>query len=410
MTSITKKTINGHTYYYARDCRRVDGKPKIVRQKYLGRAEDIINAISQAQSPEPKEIEVIEYGLTAALYDIASSLHVVEIIDRHCSKRQQGVTVGQYMLLAAINRCCEPRSKNKIGEWYESTVLRRLMPVPTAALSSRGFWDNMGLLDHEKIRAIERDLVGVLVERERIDLACLLYDTTNFFTYVDTDTGSTIPQRGHNKQKRDDLKQIGLAMLVSRDSHVPLFHEAYPGNVHDTREFGLVIEELAKRLREFSTSCRDITLVFDKGNNSASNIGMCEGFHYVGSLVPSQHSDLLAVPLEKYADLPSKDKAYLTTKKVYGKEHVICLAFSQEFHDRQMRGLRLQIAKREKKLDALAKRLEGEGQGQTRRRGPTVAAVKRFAAGILTGQHMSKVIKFSATDEGGDVLFDYTVD
>lgn len=410
MTSITKKTIKGHSYYYARECRRVDGKPKIVWQKYLGRADDIVRAMSLAESPEPKEVEVVEYGLTAALYDIASKLGIVEIVDRHCPKRQQGVTVGQYMLLAAINRCCEPTSKNRIGEWYESTVLRRLMPVPAAALSSRRFWDNMGLLDHETIRAIERDLVSVLIEREGIDLACLLYDTTNFFTYVDTDTGSAIPQRGHNKQKRNDLKQIGLALLVSRDFHVPLFHEAYPGNVHDSQEFGLVVGELERRLHEFSTSCSDITLVFDKGNNSAYNIEMCKGLHYVGSLVPSQHSDLLAVPLGQYADLPSGDKAYLTTKRVFGKEHVICLVFNQQFYERQMRGLRLQIAKREKKLKALVERLEARRKGLIRHRGPTVAAVKRLAAGIVEGQHMSRVIKFSVIEESGDVLFGYTVD
>jgi hypothetical protein len=42
MPSLTKKIIKGKPYYYARECRRVDGKPKIVWQKYLGRAEDII--------------------------------------------------------------------------------------------------------------------------------------------------------------------------------------------------------------------------------------------------------------------------------------------------------------------------------------------------------------------------------
>jgi transposase len=410
MPSLTKKIIKGHAYYYARECQRVDGKPKIVWQKYLGRVEDIVEAVSLAESFAPTEVEVAEYGLTAALYDIASDLGVVEIIDRHCPKRAQGVSVGRYMLLAAINRCCEPRSKNKIGEWYESTVLRRLMPIPSSALSSRRFWDNMELLDREAIHAIERDLVGVLIERERIDLACLLYDTTNFFTYVDTDTVSAIPQRGHNKQRRNDLKQIGLALLVSRDYHVPLFHEAYPGNVHDCQEFGLVVEELTSRFREFSTSCRDITLVFDKGNNSASNIGMCQGLHYVGSLVPSQHSDLLAVPLCEYTDLPCGDKAYLTSKRVYGKEHVICLVFNQEFHNRQMRGLRLQIAKREKKLAALANKLEARRQGTSNRRPPAVEAVKRLAAGIVKGQHMSQVINYSVTEEGGDVLFAYRVD
>jgi hypothetical protein len=47
MASIIKKTIRGRTYYYARECKRVNGKPKIVWQKYLGRLEDIITAVTE---------------------------------------------------------------------------------------------------------------------------------------------------------------------------------------------------------------------------------------------------------------------------------------------------------------------------------------------------------------------------
>lgn len=42
MASLTAKTVKGRTYYYARECKRVDGKPRIVWQQYLGRADDII--------------------------------------------------------------------------------------------------------------------------------------------------------------------------------------------------------------------------------------------------------------------------------------------------------------------------------------------------------------------------------
>ncbi|MGA2078409.1 MAG: hypothetical protein ABSH52_33385 [Terriglobia bacterium] len=48
MPSLTPKQIRGHTYYYARYCQRVDGKPKIVRQVYLGRIDDMVAAAEQA--------------------------------------------------------------------------------------------------------------------------------------------------------------------------------------------------------------------------------------------------------------------------------------------------------------------------------------------------------------------------
>jgi len=409
MASIVKKIIKGKPYYYARECRRVNGKPKIVWQKYLGRAADIIGAVRHATSPQ--EADVIEYGLTAALYDLALTLGLVSLIDRHCPKREQGPSIGQYMLIAAINRCSQPRSKNKIGQWYSSTALRRLMPLAVSALSSQRFWDNMSLLDREKIRAIERDLAKALVEGEGIGLDCLLYDTTNFFTYIATETDSLIPQRGHNKQKRDDLKQIGLALLVSRDFHVPLFHDVYPGDVPDSVEFAGVIEDLTSRLSEISRDCQGVTLVFDKGNNSADNIRRCGDCHYVGALMPGRHMDLLAVPLSQYQDVSEGWKAYLTKKNVFGKEHTICVTWNEEFYRSQMYGLRLQLAKRTKKLDALSRRLCERRQGVIRSGPkPRVAVVNRYVRKILKGQHMKETIKFSASQEGGDVLFEYKVD
>jgi hypothetical protein len=60
MASITKKMIRDKPYYYARECKRVNGKPKIVWQQYLGRPEDIINAMTRGPSQaealvKPKE-------------------------------------------------------------------------------------------------------------------------------------------------------------------------------------------------------------------------------------------------------------------------------------------------------------------------------------------------------------------
>ena len=411
MASLIKKTIKGHQYYYARECRRVNGKPKIVWQKYLGRADDIVQALIQATSPSPQEANVAEFGLSSALFDIADKLGLVQIIDRCCPKRDQGASVGEYMLLAAINRCCKPTSKSKIAEWYASTTLHRLMSVPTSALTSQRFWDNMALLTPECIQAIEQELASALIEQEGVDLSCLLYDTTNFFTYIDTDTKSDIPQRGHNKQKRNDLKQIGLALLVSRDHRIPLFHQVYSGNIHDSCQFASVIEELTMRYAEFARHCQDITLVFDKGNNSHANLQQCSPYHYVGSLVASQHSDLLSIPLEQYSDIGSDFRAYMTRKKVFGKEHAICLTWSAELYRCQMRGLRLQLSKRITKLKALQTRLQARCEGLVRTgRKPTVAAVTRYASGVIKGERVEQIISYNVNEHNGQVVFDYSVD
>ena len=117
MASITKKKISGHIYYYARESKRINGKPKIVWQKYLGKLEDIIKAIENKEKPTiPDEVIVSRFGAVAALYELARQWGMVEIIDEATDKRQQGLGVGTYMMIAAINRCVCPKSKRQIGD------------------------------------------------------------------------------------------------------------------------------------------------------------------------------------------------------------------------------------------------------------------------------------------------------
>ncbi len=75
MPSLTPKKIDGHTYYYARYCQRVDGKPKLVRTVYLGRIEDLV-ATTEAghQPPQPQQTVVAAFGDVAALWHIAGRL------------------------------------------------------------------------------------------------------------------------------------------------------------------------------------------------------------------------------------------------------------------------------------------------------------------------------------------------
>src|ERR671933_816195 len=91
MASIIKKTIRGRAYYYARECRRINGKPTIVWQKYLGRADDLIAALlppkPDAHRPTPpREALITDFGAVVALYDLAQKLNLSDHIDRHVPK------------------------------------------------------------------------------------------------------------------------------------------------------------------------------------------------------------------------------------------------------------------------------------------------------------------------------------
>src|SRR3990172_7584625 len=413
--SLQKKTIRGHPYWYARECQRVNGKPKIVWQKYLGRAQDIAAAMgAPSQVAQPKEIVLSDFAGPAALYDLTDKLDLIATIDRHAGKRAQGVSVGTYMGLAAINRRLAPTSKAAMAEWYQGTILRRLLPIPNNLLSSQRFWDQMSYLDADKISAIEQDLARTLIERFQIDLSCLLYDTTNFFTFIDSfNDAPTLAQRGKSKEKRMDLRIVGLAMLVTKDFHIPLFHHLYPGNTHDSTEFASVTETLVARYRLFSQSVDGIPLVYDKGNNSQQNQAKLDAspYHFVGSLSPVQHPDLLRIPRSRFHPLKGEDLdgvlAWRTRKHALGAERTILLTYNPELFLTQAATILRELRKRTRKLRELQIHL---AHPPTRGKPITVESVHKQVQAILSGRHMKEIIEVSVSEKQGAPRLSYRVD
>lgn len=402
MPSLTPKIIGGHTYYYARYCQRVDGKPKIVRQVYLGKIDDLVAAAERSQQPpQPLETEVAAFGDVAALLDVAQRLDLVQLLDSILPpKRHQGISLGQYLLLAAINRAVSPTSKVGFADWYRQTVLTRLLPADPAALSSQGFWNHMDLVTADHVLECEKQITQRLIQRFQLDLRALVYDGTNFFTYINTRTAAELPQRGHNKQKRGDLRQVSLGLLVSADFHIPLFHKVYAGNVNDSTEFRSITEELSTHYRQLAQSCDHITLVFDKGNNSEEAFASLQDtpFHFVGSLVPSQHAELLAVSRKQFRTLSQVGlegvEAYRTEKKVFGQTRTIVLTFNQNLYDGQLQGLTTHLSKARRKLRDLQTQLQRRRGGKVKGgKAPTLDSVKKQIHTICSAQFVEKILK-----------------
>ena len=402
MPSLTPKLINGHTYYYARYCQRVDGKPKIVRQVYLGKIDDLVAAAELARQPlQPLETEVAAFADVAALFDIAQRLELVPLLDSiFPAKRRQGLSTGQYLLLAAINRAVAPTSKLQFADWYRQTALIHLLPADPAALSPQNFWNHMDRVSAEHVLDCEKQITQRLVERFQLDLRALVYDGTNFFTYINTRTPALLPQRGHNKQKRGDLRQVSLGLLVSADFHIPLFHKVYAGNVNDCTEFRTITAELSAHYTQLAESCDHITLVFDKGNNGAQAFETLQStpFHFVGSLVPSQHVELLAIPREQFRTLTQAGleevEVYRTQKSVFGQTRTIVVTFNRNLFDGQLQGLTANLNKARQKLRDLQTLLQRRREGQVKGgKAPTLDSVKKQIHAICSAQFVERILK-----------------
>lgn len=410
MASLTRKVIRGRAYYYLRECQRVGGKPKIVFQRYVGTVDDVLRRLASpdpakvAASPLPaREADVVSFGAEAALYDLAVELDLVGRIDRRLPKRERSApSIGTYLLLAAIQRAVAPGSKASLAEWHAQSVLRRLLPARAEQLSSQRFWDAMSRVAATDIVAIEAEVASDVVRRYSIDVRCLLFDCTNFFSFIDSfNDRPTLPQRGHSKEGRASLRVLGMALLCTADFDLPLFHRVYPGNQTDAPTFRAILGDLVKRCNALSPSLSDTTLVFDKGNNAEDNLATvaAAGLHFIGSLVPTQHSELLAIPrteLQPIDGFPSV-RALRTKKRVYGTERTVVVTFNQELYDTQVQTLEREVHKRLLKLHELEKSLAcWRGVPRSGRR-PTVEGTRGEVTRILSGRHMKELLRVEVT-------------
>jgi transposase len=417
MASLVRKVIRGHAYYYLVQTAWVNGRSRYVRQRYLGRADDILRRLEEAAAPQPEYTLGFEFGGSAALYAVAHRLGLVALIDRHAPKRAQGLTVGQYSLLAVLNRCLAPAPKTQLAAWYAQTILHRLLPADKAQLSSQRVWDHMGALSVEAIQAIERDLAARLLADWGIDARSLVYAATHFFTYLDTRTRAKLPQRGHNKARRIDLRQVSLGLLVSRDYHIPLFHDTYPGNRPDATEFRAVLQALTRRYQAVFPPPHDITLVFDKGNNCPEGFALLAqgAYHFIGALVPTQHPDLLAIPRRRFQPLAGERlqgvRAYRTTRSVYGADRTVVVTWNPALYKAQLRGLLTTLNKKKRRLAALARRLRR--RRETRRpkgKAPTEAAVRRQVEALRQARHLRALLRYTLRPTARGLTLRFSVD
>src|SRR5665811_1541633 len=140
-------------------------------------------------------------------------LDVIGVIDSVVGGRRAdaGASVGAYLALAALNRVVAPTSKLQFEHWWATTALDRFTKIPASVLDHRRFWDAMHQVTMEQLAEIEERIALAMINVFGLDISALALDMTNFATYIDSGNDKApIAQRGKAKQKRTDLRLVGL--------------------------------------------------------------------------------------------------------------------------------------------------------------------------------------------------------
>ena len=422
MASLYKKVISGKPYWYLREMGWVEGKAQLVSERYLGSAADIEALLDAREAAVmPERTRHLGFGDVAAVWGMLGRLGVIDTIDEVVGTRRRdaGASVGTYLALAALNRLVDPCSKRAFADWWKTTAADRFTRIRTAALDHRKFWEAMHAVTAEQLVTIEHRLALAMIEIFGLDTSALALDMTNFATYIDsTNERAPIAARGKAKQKRADLRLVGLGLVVTRDGGVPLVSHAYPGNRPDVTQFTTMIDLLMSRYTAVATAAdpaagvaagvaadqtgvpaAEMTVVFDAGQNSVANFAhlAATGLHFVGSVPPSDCPELLALPAtdrhtvdeHRFPGLTACD----TRREVYDADRRVVLTHSATLHTAQSRGFDQTLAKATGKLAALADTL---ARGRTRR---PRAKVDTEITTILKDPWAARVIDYQLTGD-----------
>jgi len=391
MASLQKKKVHGKEYWYIVECRRVGEKPRPFVLEYLGKPQTLLKRLRE--KGYKRKVKSFSHGHVFALLKVAEEIKLSDILKRHLpEKKRGGLSVADTILLGAIYRALEPGSKRRFKRWAKGTTLPKLYGFDAKKITSQHFWDQMDEVSEKDIEKIEDEIVNKIAKKYNLGYSVLFYDTTNFYTYIATkNKRSSLAQRGHNKQKRHDLKQFNLALLTTKDFLLPLFHHVYEEQKNDVSIFPDYLKMMLKRLKGIVSQIEDVTLIFDKGNNSPEAIKALKKVGYVGSLSIYSHEDLIKVPYSRYHEVQlsngKKVLAYKTKKFLWEKEHTILIKRSDKLKEGQIRGFLKEINKKISLLDKLKERLVSpKAKRRNKKR------LERQVRGILSGQFIKDVI------------------
>jgi transposase len=375
--------------------------------EYLGKAQNLLRRLQQGIG-EKLRVKSHSHGAVAALLVVAGKLDVVATINRYIRSQRpywpqkplrNKLTAGITLLLAAVGRVCMPTSKRGWWSWAQTASCEYLLRVSLSKLDSQHFWDLMDCLPEDAIEKVELDLLRNLQQHWSLDEDTLCYDTTNFYTFVDTEnTRCDIAQRAKNKQKRHDLRQVGLALVVTRKDFIPLFHHTYKGNMNDSTVFRQVVGRIKRRMLDLNMDLEKHTLVFDRGCNSKKNLALVARLklHYVGALTPSHHADLVQDAEADFTPVTVGDTSvsiYRDKRTIWGEERTVVVFVSKKLKAGQLRGIYQALKKRKQALGTLQRSL-----ARPRARKRTREQLTKTIDDMLKGQFMGGLLSYELTE------------
>src|SRR5579862_5115944 len=419
MASLVAKKKGNQLYYYVVESARVDGQPRIVHQAYLGTAEKVAALVKDRTAPVPVSAASRDFGLPGALWLAAQQTGIFALLQSLWPVPRSAPSPAHYLLLAAIHRICQPGPKTAVADWYRSTILEPAWGFAPERFRSQDFWDAFEqiLPEHpdplsstDPLDQAQLRLLGLWKEKQMVSRRLLSYDTTNFYTYIaSNNTRNELAQRGHNKQGRHNLRQVGLSYVLDGEHGLSLCHHVYRGNIADAEEFSASLARILGMLDRTQIARDTVTLVLDKGGAALANTVELEqaGVGWISALpwnqAPLAFRERAVEQLPPCTSAQPGVRAAAEKLLVHGKEYLCVLKYSASFAGEQLHSLSTSLSK---VLQALRRFAMELNKPQARWQESQIRSkIQRW----LSGQFLEELIRYRIESRDGRwrLQFDY---
>ena len=419
MASPVKKKKGKQLYYYVVESARVDGKPRIVHQAYLGTADKVAALVQDRTAPVPLSATSRDFGLPGALWLAAE---------------QTGLwRAGIALACSAFRPFARPLSSARRHPPHLSTRAKdrsRRLVRPNHSASEWGIPPNAlprkpsGTPSNRFCRRPMRPTLPRTIlwirpscvcsdlwkEKQMVSRRLFAYDTTNFYTYIaSTNTRNELAQRGHNKQGRHNLRQVGLSYVLDGENGLSLCHHVYRGNVADVEEFSIALARIV-RLLDHNQIARDtVTLVFDKGSAALANTVELEraGVGWISALpwnqAPAELRERAAEELPPCSAEQPGVRAAAEKLLVHGQEYLCVLKYSAPFAGEQLHSLTTSLSRVLQSLRRFSMELNKPRSRWTEEE------IRRKIEKWLSGQFLAELIRYQLESRDGQwrLQFDF---
>ena len=249
MSFVRKVKVGKHTYLQEVESVWENGKSKHRYIRTIGKEVDNKKILSG--SVEHSQVSrVAIYGPLLVLDELAKQIRLPEVLGKYSSE----------ILSMVYSHCIDPRSLNKMSEWFERTELNHLLNLKE--LTERRLIDSLDYVNSDERSEILQNKIFKFVNLKfDLEKDSFFYDVTNIYFFGKK---CTLAKRSKSKEggyKR--LVQIGLAVT---NEGIPIFHKVFKGNIFDARTLFDVMKSLSY------AGINNPFLIWDRGVTSNINI------------------------------------------------------------------------------------------------------------------------------------------